>query len=569
MLKHYKILHYCFLIFLVSQSSTTAQFIRQDDFQYKNDYWYWRADGNQSIPSIENGLLHLKLQDAGSDQYCNTEIYDPTEPYQPGTQVRVRLKCSNIHHGSRGWGFWDGDLDLPSLFFDFDVAWVMQQGSDNPDNAYNWFHFGVDGNLLTNRHILNLQNLVDETEWHTYKIIWDTNNVAFYTDDGLLYQIYDDLPDEAMRMDMWIDNRVINIDNPLTFWNNNVETSEMIVDFVEISGVRGPSILRSTHDNIILWESPNTFPNGEKKSLWQQYSFNTNSTGEALIYLTGSAETYGTIMDDDNLKIVVDNNDYGWDTPNSLNGNELNGKGKSIVLPVMLNAGNHNLDIYSDITPFLRDVLVVYSENSKIICSNNYNETASGTDSLWKTVEFNTEDSTSLTIMVSGTGYENDGIRFELDNKDYGWQGENCIDGNVLKGVPATIVINEILEDGSHSLKIFNKGTPQLYSLAVYGKSTVNDVKDGETSSELIFLKANPNPFNNSTNIYYKTSNSSHNIVTIVNNLGQKLATLVNNYQGKGEYSVIWNAIDQTSGIYFCILESDNYFKVEKLLLLK
>ncbi len=26
---------------------------------------------------------------------------------------------------------------------------------------------------------------------------------------------------------------------------------------------------------------------------------------------------------------------------------------------------------------------------------------------------------------------------------------------------------------------------------------------------------------------------------------------------------------DQTSGIYICILESDNYFKVEKLLLLK
>jgi hypothetical protein len=318
-----------------------------------------------------------------------------------------------------------------------------------------------------------------------------------------------------------------------------------------------------------LWESPNTFPNGENFFLWQQYSFNTNSTGEALIYLTGSAETYGTIMDDDNLKIVVDNNDYGWDTPNSLNGNELNGKGKSIVLPIIVNAGNHNLDIYSDITPFLRDVLVVYSENSKIIYSNNYNETVSGTDSLWKTVEFNTEDSTSLTIIVSGTGYENDGIRIELDNKDYGWQGENCIDGNALKGVPATIVINEILEDGSHSLKIFSKGTPQLYSLAVYGKSTVNDVKDGETSSELIFLKANPNPFNNSTNIYYKTSNASHNIVTIVNILGQKLATLVNNYEEKGEYTVIWNVIDQTSGIYFCILESDNYFKVEKLLLLK
>ena len=36
-----------------------------------------------------------------------------------------------------------------------------------------------------------------------------------------------------------------------------------------------------------------------------------------------------------------------------------------------------------------------------------------------------------------------------------------------------------------------------------------------------------------------------------------------------GEYNLTWEANDMTSGIYICILESDNYFKVEKLLLLK
>ena len=92
-------------------------------------------------PSVKDGLLELKLLNAVDSFYCNTEIYDPTEPYLPGTQVRVRLKCSEIHTGSRGWGFWDGDLDIPSLLFDYDVAWVMQQGSDFNSSDYQLVSF--------------------------------------------------------------------------------------------------------------------------------------------------------------------------------------------------------------------------------------------------------------------------------------------------------------------------------------------------------------------------------------------------------------------------------------------
>ena len=79
-----------------------AQLLRLDDFQYKNNYWYWRSDGNQSKPITEDGLLKLQLKDAINTEYCNTEIYDPDEYYLPGTQARIRLKTSKIHNGSRG-----------------------------------------------------------------------------------------------------------------------------------------------------------------------------------------------------------------------------------------------------------------------------------------------------------------------------------------------------------------------------------------------------------------------------------------------------------------------------------
>jgi len=553
---------------VISYLPMTAQLIRQDDFQSKNNYWFWRSDGNQSKPTVENGLVHLILQNAVDSFYCNTEFYDPTKPYEPGTQVRVRLRTSEIHYGSRGWGLWDGDLDS-SILVDYDIAWIMQQSSQNSNQAYNWSLFGVNGDKLANTQSLDLNNLVDETKWHTYQINWEINKVSLLVDNNLLFETFSHLPDENMRLDIWIDNRVLNIIDPSNFWNNNVEISEIFVDYVEISGREGPSIPRTIGGNIILWKSPNTFPIGEKNTLWKQYVFSTESDGEALIFLTGSAESYGKTMEDDDLKIVLDNNDYEWNTSQSLDGNHLNGKGASIVLPVEILKGQHSLDIYTDVTPFLSDVIVVYSKDSKTIYNKNFNEAANGNIGLWKTIEFDATTASEIAILISGLVNENDEIRIELDNNEYGGNGKEIFTDNNSAGIPNTVVLNEVIEPGSHSLKIYSKGNPQLYSIAVYGGSTVTNILDEVTLSESISFKVNPNPFNISTNIYYKTNNSSHNKISIFNILGQKVETLVNKYQQKGEYTLQWNAIGETSGIFFCILEADNYFRVEKLLLLK
>lgn len=557
-----------FLLWCIILANTIdAQLILQDDFQIKNNYWYWRSDGNQSKPIVHDGLLHLKLESTVDTQYCNTEIYDPTEPYGPGTQVRVRLKCSDIHYGSRGWGFWDGSLF--ELLTDFDVAWIMQQGSNTTDPLYNWFMAGIDGNSLANRQSYDLNGIVNETTWHTYKIIWDVDKVQFYFDEKFLYETSEHLPDENMRMDVWIDNRVINLYNPLDQWHSVVESSELFVDYIEISGLAGPSIDRIVEDEIILWDSPNSFPVGENNYLWKQYNFNLNSDAQALLFITASAESYGSFSDkDDNLKIVVDNLDYGWDTPNSFNGTQLNGKGKSVILPLDIGVGEHNLEIFSDVTPFLRDVILLQSANGQKVYSNNFDETATQ-DGLWKTIEFKTESSSPITILISGTGYPNDDIRVELDDYDYGWDNENSIDGNILQGIPNTIMIRDVLTSGNHSLKLYSKGNPELYSIAAYGGSTITNVLDEKGNDLMPNIGANPNPFNNSTKITYTTSNYSLNNIRIVNSLGQEIDVLFNGFQNSGVHNLNWNAEGVSSGIYYCILESGGFIKTIKLLLLK
>lgn len=555
-------------IVLGSFIATNGQLLLQDDFKEKSDYWFWRSDGNQNIPSVSNGMLHLKLENALDSEYCNTEIYNPTEPYNAGTQARIRLKASDIHHGSRGWGFWDGDIDIHSVALDFDVAWIMQQGSHIADTNYRWFLFGVDSDTITNKEIFNLDEIIDETQWHTYKIIWHKDKVDFFINDMLLYQAFNYIPNESMRMDIWIDNRVLNRSNPTNRWHNTVESSEMMVDFVEISEIGGPDIPRTLQNDIIFWDSPNSFPNGEVETLWKDYEFSSTSDGEALLFLTGNAESYGTNEDDDDLKIILDGNDLGWDTDYSFNGDEIQGNGKSVSIPLILNDSNHKLQLVSNITPFLRDVIILFNKFGQVILNENINE-SSQKDGLWKTIDFDVPTSSKITFLISGKLDENDGIKIEIDNNNHGWSQYDMVESNFFSNLPSTVVIEEVLEKGPHQIRFHSQGNPTIYSIAGYSSPIITDIDDEEEINDNYNLSTYPNPFNAETNISYSTIHESHNKVTIVNSIGEKIVTLVNKYQTAGSYNLVWNASNQTSGLYFCIFKNDNNYKVKKLLLLK
>lgn len=562
-------IYLCFFLLSLSNTSLLGQLILKDDFQNKNDHWYWRQDGNQNIPTVHDGILHLELQNTLSTEYCNTEIYDLQEPYAPGTEARIRLKASHIHNGSRGWGFWDGYLDTLSLLFDFDVAWVMQQGSDLSGSEYNWFYFGSNDNHIYQRQTSPLDGRIDETLWNTYKIYWGKDRVKFYSNDSLIFETEKHIPKQNMRMDIWIDNRVLNINSPGENFHTANQNSEMFVDFVEISGTDGPSISRETGKNIIVWDSPNSFPNGEINHLWKEYEFYSADNSETLIFLTGSAEAYGEYDSADELRIVLDNYDFDWDSDLSFNGNNLKGEGKSIIFSNELRNGNHKLDIFSNTTPFLRDVLIVSSENGETVFTENFNVTASEDSALWKTIDFTSTGINDFTFLISGTGKKGEGIRLEIDELDYGWGTENSFDGDILNGTPNTIVINETLGEGSHQIRFYNKGAAQLYSAAAYANPKPTSIDKSKLLNEDIMLRASPNPFNISTIINYRTNTPSQNQISIYNTLGQRVKVLLNEFQQAGEYNLTWEANDITSGIYICILESDNYFKVEKLLLLK
>jgi hypothetical protein len=107
-------------------------------------------------------------------------------------------------------------------------------------------------------------------------------------------------------------------------------------------------------------------------------------------------------------------------------------------------------------------------------------------------------------------------------------------------------IMTEILSTTGMNEKIYD-GIPQKISLA----------------------QNYPNPFNQTTTIIYSLNNSEHVKITVYNAKGQLVKTLFNGFQTGGSYSVIWDASNVSSGIYFYRLTAGDHSSIQKCVILK
>jgi len=78
-----------------------------------------------------------------------------------------------------------------------------------------------------------------------------------------------------------------------------------------------------------------------------------------------------------------------------------------------------------------------------------------------------------------------------------------------------------------------------------------------------------PNPFNALTVIKYQLPVNGHLKLEIYNLLGQKVATLVDGEQQAGYRSVVWDASEVSSGLYFYKLTAGDYTETRRMMLVK
>ncbi len=94
-----------------------------------------------------------------------------------------------------------------------------------------------------------------------------------------------------------------------------------------------------------------------------------------------------------------------------------------------------------------------------------------------------------------------------------------------------------------------------------------------ETENTLVtdyYLAQNfPNPFNPSTKINFGLKKSTNVEINVYNILGNKVATLVNEFKPAGNHSVLFNAKNLSSGIYFYKIVTNEFVQTRKMLMLK
>lgn len=86
-----------------------------------------------------------------------------------------------------------------------------------------------------------------------------------------------------------------------------------------------------------------------------------------------------------------------------------------------------------------------------------------------------------------------------------------------------------------------------------------------------IITESLPNSFsfNPVTNIKFNIPKSSFVKLIVYDVLGKEVTSLVNEELIQGEYSVDWNASDLPTGIYYYMIEKENFVESKRMVLLK
>ncbi|MGB9665218.1 MAG: T9SS type A sorting domain-containing protein, partial [Ignavibacteria bacterium] len=98
----------------------------------------------------------------------------------------------------------------------------------------------------------------------------------------------------------------------------------------------------------------------------------------------------------------------------------------------------------------------------------------------------------------------------------------------------------------------------------------ITSVDDKDLTAKGYYLSQNyPNPFNPLTNIDFQMAEDGYVKISIYNLMGQKIKDIINDFRKAGSYSIMLNALELPSGIYFYTMTANNFSQTRKLILLK
>ena len=200
------------------------------------------------------------------------------------------------------------------------------------------------------------------------------------------------------------------------------------------------------------------------------------------------------------------------------------------------------------------------------------------------------EDTTLTQISFEGAAYTH---VIEYSNIEGGLEGTGNIDVDpnfsdtsfclLMEGVSECIdagnpaeMYNDVSDPLASNAPLFPACGTLRNDMGAYGgpNSKWELVTDIEDEQYLIPVNAElsqnyPNPFNPSTIIKYDIPIESNVTLKVFDVLGREVTTLVNKRQKAGFYEVEWNAVNNSSGVYFYKILAGDFVETKKMLLLR
>ena len=188
-----------------------------------------------------------------------------------------------------------------------------------------------------------------------------------------------------------------------------------------------------------------------------------------------------------------------------------------------------------------------------------------------------THNGVTDTLIHQAGGSENDFIRTVLnDTSSISISSGTAPFTGIYLPYQSLSVFNGMDALGSWILSVYdglngNVGTLQAWGISVaFQENPAHIISSNPESPQQFILSQNyPNPFNPVTHIRYDLRKSSNVKIEVFNSLGQKVITLVDTYKKAGFYTVDFNGSFLASGLYFYRIETREFSKVHKMILMK
>jgi len=324
---------------------------------------------------------------------------------------------------------------------------------------------------------------------------------------------------------------------------------------------------------------------------------NPNSSGSTY-YWIGSNPSFGTQLQGTNFGVVstlvITGADmkYWSDNQDRTGGafywriSEVGGSGTEVIWSQTGPVGNDyqglwsgTIDLLSGLTPSTDYTLEIWakswgsSQGDNLLNNGGANYVATFTTSGAVPVELTsfTAKQTKAGVMLNwktATEVNNFGFDVErqilnqVQNDKTKWEKIDFVEGHGNSNSPKEYSFLDNSAKGSVSYRL-----KQVDFNGNFEYSDIVTVKASLAKTEL--YQNSPNPFNPSTKISFSLAETGKVNVSIYNIIGQKVAELVNQTMESGVHNVDFNASNLPSGLYIYRMDTPNYSKTMKMMLLK